>query len=104
MDKEEDKCMAIVKIRIDESTAKIKWWIRPWIARCFEWGAYHSLIKETQDEDESSFGNSFRQCPNLFDELEFIILKKIQEHDTTYKNNISTCERLAITLPFHRFR
>ena len=109
MDEEDIEFMTIAQIGIyllyrrkkkENSTAKRKWWIRPWIARRLERGAYHNLIQEMRDEDQGSFANFFRLYPNLFEELEFLIQEKIRKQDTTYRNSISTGERLAITLRF----
>ena len=79
---------------------KREWWIRPWIAKRNEKGAFNTLIREFKQDDQDSFMNFFRLNPNLFDELERMIAEKIKKQDTTFRDSISVGERLAITLRF----
>ncbi len=76
MDNEEEELMCLSHIGLyvlhrrkkkkSQDKKKRKWWIRPWIARRNEQGAYHNLIREMKEEDHDSFADFFRLFPNLY--------------------------------------
>ena len=79
---------------------KREWWIRPWIAKRNEMGAFKTLVREMKQDDKDSFMIFFRINPSLFDELEGMLAEKIKKQDTHFRESISVGERLAITLRF----
>ena len=44
-------------------------WVRPWIRRCPQFGAFHALLKELSTEDPPSFRNFLRMDQTTFEEL-----------------------------------
>ena len=108
MDEDQARFMAISlyfihslrKKRESREKRQRQWWIKPWISRRLQLGAFNTLIKELRDEDTGSFLNFFRMYPNLFAEIENMIAERISREDTNYRLSVSAGERLAITIRF----
>lgn len=75
-------------------------WIRDWLLRRNDLGAYETLFSELRVEDEGSFLNFVRMSPALFDDLVEKVRPYIERQDTTFRKAISPGMRLAITLRY----
>ena len=49
--------------------------VRPWLKRRGELGAYHSLVKELQEEYREGYCNFLRMDEDLFQELQVLLRK-----------------------------
>ena len=77
-----------------------KYWIRQWVARRHERGAYNTIFRELALEDSSGFGDYMRMPHCKFIELLNIIGPSIQKKDTPMRMSIPPGERLALTLRY----
>ena len=75
-------------------------WVRPWIARRNQYGAYHALVQEWSSEDPSGLKNVLRMEMATFNELLEMVTPIIKRRDTLMRDSISPAERLAFTLSF----
>lgn len=75
-------------------------WVRLWIGRRNQYGAYHSLIQELSAEDPNGLKNFLRMEMASFNELLEMVTPLIKRRDTLIRNSISSAERLALTLSF----
>ncbi|XP_053390824.1 uncharacterized protein LOC128553673 [Mercenaria mercenaria] len=75
-------------------------WVRPWIARRGQYGAYHALMQELRQEDPRSYKNFVRMDKDTFTELLELVTPLIKKKDTFMRNSISAAERLALTLRY----
>ena len=75
-------------------------WVRPWIARRNQYGAYHALVQELSSEDPSGLKNFLRMDMATFNELLEMVTPIIKRRDTLMRDSISPAERLALTLRF----
>ncbi len=75
-------------------------WVRPWISRRKEQGAFHNLVRELEEKDKEMYKRYFRMNEDTFQ----LILNKvnlvISKQDTHLQKSISAAERLALTLRF----
>ena len=46
-----------------------RFWIRPWIERRIERGAYHNLVQELKLEAPEDFYGYLKMCPAMFQEI-----------------------------------
>ena len=83
-----------------QQQARRRFWVRPWITRRREFGAYHSLIRELSDEDEKGYKNFLRMDMDSFNELLHLVEPHIKRQDSLMRQSISPAERLALTLRF----
>ena len=77
-----------------------KYWIRQWVARRQERGAYNTIFRELALEDSSGFADYMRMPHCKFIELLNIIGPSIQKKDTPMRMSIPPGERLALTLRY----
>ncbi|KAI4455363.1 hypothetical protein MML48_9g00004746 [Holotrichia oblita] len=75
-------------------------WVREWILRREEFGAYNQLMSELSIEDPAQFSNFLRIKPADFEKLDCKIGPLISKQDTKFRKAISVTERLAVTLRF----
>ena len=73
-------------------------WVRPWIRRRPQFGAFHALLKELSTEDPPSFKNFFQMDQTTFGELLTLVSPLIKTQDTLMREAISPAERFALTL------
>ena len=73
-------------------------WVRPWLARRDEFGAYDTLMRELEEEDVPGYISFQRMHPHLFFEL----LAKVSplKQDTPMRLAIPAAVRLAVTLRY----
>ena len=83
-----------------QQQARRRFWVRPWITRRSQFGAYHSLIRELSDEDEKGYKNFLRMDMDSFNELLHLVEPHIKRQDSLMRQSISPAERLALTLRF----
>nr|XP_022905462.1 uncharacterized protein LOC111417424 isoform X1 [Onthophagus taurus] len=79
---------------------KRKIWVREWIERRNELGAFKSLVNELRIEDSQQFRNFIRMSSTELEDLLFIVGPKIQKQDTVLRELISASEKLMVTLRF----
>ncbi|XP_062607230.1 uncharacterized protein LOC134269020 [Saccostrea cucullata] len=103
---EEEQCVILICIIIIMSALHLSQqrrgrpWVRQWIGRRDNLGAYHALIAELRNEDPSSLKNFLRMDFATFNELLQCVSPLIQRRDTLMRDAISPAERLALTLRF----
>ena len=76
------------------------WWVRPWIARRQQLGAFHALVRELEMEDPRAFANFVRMDIQQFHHLLDLVTPYITHKDTLMRDAIPPAERLAVTLRF----
>ena len=85
----------------EESTKKKRQcWVRPWLVRRHQLGAYDGLMLELANEDLEGYVSFQRMAPQLFAELLSKVGPSIVKQDTVMRSSISPGARLAITLRF----
>ena len=52
-------------------------WVKPWLVRRPQLGAYDTLLSELQMEEESEYKNYLRMSPECFDEVLFDFVKNV---------------------------
>jgi len=77
-----------------------RWWVRPWIGRRQDLGAYDRLLLELQNEDVASFTNFLRMSPEVFEEILNTIRHRIETQDTMWRKAIPAGMKLAVTLRY----
>lgn len=75
-------------------------WVRKWILRRENYGAYNNLLKELKIEDAQHFKNFIRMSAVDFEALLLNVGGHIQKQDTHLRKSISATERLMVTLRF----
>ena len=75
-------------------------WVKPWLQRRFQLGAYDGLMVELANEDIDGYISFQRMAPDLFGELLRKVGPLIQKKDTPMRPSISPGARLAITLRY----
>jgi len=84
-----------------EKLTKLKrWWVRPWIARRQQLGAFNGLVRELEMEDPRAFTNFVRMDIQQFHHLVDLVTPYITHKDTAMRDAIPPAERLAVTLRF----
>lgn len=77
-----------------------EYWIRQWLSRRQERGAYNTIFRELALEDSSGFADYMRMPHCKFVELLSIIGPSIQKTDTPMRMSIPPGERLVLTLRY----
>lgn len=75
-------------------------WVKDWIKRRAQLGAYNQLLSELKNEDPECYKNFLRMKHDDFQYLCDKISPAIKKQDTNMRLAISVEERLAITLRF----
>ncbi|XP_065069253.1 putative nuclease HARBI1 [Rhopilema esculentum] len=75
-------------------------WVKSWIERRNELGAYQNLVQELASEDKPMYQRYFRLNEDLFKSLLAKVRPMIQRKDTHMRKSISAAERLAVTLRY----
>ena len=75
-------------------------WVKPWLQRRHQLGAYDTLMVELAQEDRQGFVGFQRIAPDLFGELLAKVGPLIAKKDTVMRPAISPGARLALTLRF----
>lgn len=75
-------------------------WVKPWLQRRHQLGAYDGLMVELANEDVPGYIAFQRLAPELFAELLSMVGPLIQRQDTIMRQSISAGARLAITLRY----
>lgn len=75
-------------------------WVKPWLQRRHQLGAYDGLMVELANEDVEGYVAFQRMAPDLFAELLSKVGPIIQRHDTVMRKSISPGARLALTLRY----
>jgi len=73
-------------------------WVRGWIARRQEMGAFHRIVRELATEDPSSLMDYLRMDEDHFNHLVSLVSPLIKKEDTCMREAISQTERVALTL------
>ena len=93
MEEEEDE------VNIKKKRNRINW-MRSWIARREERGAFHQLVKELVVEDSVGFRDFFRLNSQQFEFILKAIATRITKNETLMRPSIKLAERLAVTLRY----
>jgi hypothetical protein len=64
-------------------------WVRSWIARRNQYGAYHALVQELSSEDPIGLKNLLRMDIATFNELLEMVTPIIKRRDTLMRDSIS---------------
>lgn len=75
-------------------------WVREWILRRENYGAYNNLLNELRIEDAQQFRNFIRMSAIDLEKLLCLVGGKIQKQDTHLRASIPASERLIVTLRF----
>ena len=75
-------------------------WIKPWLLRRNEHGAFDTLLNEFRREDPTEFKQFLRMDPETFDELLAMIDNSIQKQNTVMRESLSPRIKLAVTIRF----
>ena len=63
-------------------------WVRPWIGRRDQKGAFKNLVQELRDEDKAAYKNYFRMDEASFQELLQKVNPLIEKKDTVMRQSI----------------
>ena len=87
--------------RLQESRKKRRsCWVKPWLLRRHQLGAYDGLMVELANEDVEGYISFQRLAPDLFGELLAQVGPLIKKKDTPMRPAISPGARLALTLRY----
>lgn len=75
-------------------------WIREWMKKRQQYGAYQHLVKELRLSDSNGYKKFLRMDPESFGVLESLITPLITKKDTNMRRSIPAGERLAVTVRF----
>jgi hypothetical protein len=107
MDINDDEALALVLLIIAKRIRDRKkeprprrHWVKPWIRRRIEHGAYHNLLRELELEDPSDFRAFLRMEPRMFHEIVARVGPRVTKQDTRYRKALSPGLKIAITLRF----
>lgn len=75
-------------------------WVRTWLTRREDQGAYHHLMRELELEDVTSFKNFMRMDPEMFQELLQRVGHRLTKQHTNWRKPLEPGLKLAITLRF----
>ena len=75
-------------------------WVKPWLQRRHQLGAYDTLMIELANEDIEGYIGFQRLAPDVFQELLSKVGPLIQREDTVMRPSISPGARLAINLRY----
>ena len=75
-------------------------WVREWILKREEYGAYHALKNELKISDPCQLRNFLRMSAIDFDNLTNRLGHKLFRRDTSMRAAISVKEKLAVTLRY----
>ena len=79
------------KARIKRRNRRV--WVRGWIARRQEMGAFHRIVRELATEDPSSFMEYLRMDEDHFNHLVSLVSPLIKTEDTCMREAISPAEK-----------
>jgi len=79
---------------------KRKFWVKNWVRRCDQQGAYTQLIRELQLEDAQQFRNFTRLSAVEVQSLVNMLGPVNGKQDTAMRNAVSVEERVIVTLRF----
>ena len=75
-------------------------WVRPWLLRRNQYGAYETLMQELQAEDRPGYRSFQRMYPEVFKQLLQKVTPLIQKKNTRMRMAIPPAVRLALTLRY----
>ena len=79
-----------------------RWWVRPWVCRRGDFGAYSKLMRELADEDQTAFRNFLRVEPRMFQEILDRIRPRIeQQRPCNYRQPMEAGLKLAVALRYY---
>ncbi|XP_049769174.1 uncharacterized protein LOC126106822 [Schistocerca cancellata] len=91
---------ALVIVMKNVKKKKRSIWVREWIMRRSQYGAYNNLLQELSIESMDTFENFCRVSSNDLECLLTLIAPVISKRDTKFRTAISAKERLLVTLRF----
>lgn len=74
-----------------------RYWVHPILRQRKRKGEFSTLYKELID-DETKFHRYFRMSPNEFHQLHEILKSDLTKQNTTFRESISSLEKLAVCL------
>lgn len=77
-----------------------KVWVREWILRRSQYGAFNNMLQELRIENMDSFQNFCRMSTHDLECLLNLVGQNISKQDTTFRAAIPPKERLLVTLRF----
>ncbi|GFG28311.1 hypothetical protein Cfor_11326 [Coptotermes formosanus] len=89
-----------VALAIKRRKVKRKCWVKDWIKRRYQLGAYTQLIMELQLEDAQQFRNFTRMSAVEVQSLVNLLGPVIGKQDTAMRQAIPLEERMIVTLRF----
>ena len=75
-------------------------WVKPWLQRREQFGAYDTLLRELRSEDESEYRTFLRMSPAAFDEVLDMLEGDITKENTVMRAAVPAKIKLAATLRF----
>jgi hypothetical protein len=105
-DDEMEDTVAVVSYLVMKKLARLRekkkrrFWVRPWITRRQQLGAYDNLMQELAAEDIPGYIAFQRVHPQVFEEILDSIRPLIQRQDTNMRRCIPPEVRLALTLRY----
>ena len=74
--------------RIRKRRQNRRFWVKPWLSRRENLGAFETLVSELRQEDEPSFLNFLRLSPGIYDDLLATISPYIERQNTRFRKPI----------------
>ena len=75
-------------------------WVKPWLLRRRELGAFSNLLSEFRQEDIFEYGKFLRITPDVFDELVNLIEGSIKKQNTVMRDALTPSIKLAATIRY----
>lgn len=75
-------------------------WVRPWLTRRGDHGAYNHLMAELEAEDPNEFKRMLRVTPAMFRELVESLTPLLQKQTTDMRETLDVGLRVAVTLKY----
>ena len=75
-------------------------WVRPWLLKREERGAYHNIVAELYAIDIPGFTNFMRMTPEFFEMIKTRLEPRLARQATNYRAPISVGEMLALTIRY----
>ena len=75
-------------------------WVKEWVGRRIDYGAFRTLLGQLKQTDLSSYRNYLRMDCTSFEELLNKVAPIITNQDTVMRDAIPPDERLSVTLRF----
>ena len=92
--------ISLKKRKKTKSRKKRSTWVKPWLLKRHELGAFSNLLSEFRKEDLFEYGKFLRITPDIFDELLYLIEGSIKKQNTVMRDALSPNIKLAATIRY----